>query len=65
VAGAFAGRAKGAQTAMFDSLVGAVWDQGGRPRAVFDFRVAHGKIVSIEIVADPARLGELELEVLS
>ncbi len=31
----------------------------------FDFRVADGKIVSIEIVADPARLGELELEVLS
>ncbi len=65
VAGAFAGRAQGAQTAMIDGFVGAVWAQGGRPRAVFDFRIAHGKIVSIEIVADPARLGQLELEVLS
>ncbi len=65
VAGAFAGRAQGAQTAMIDGFVGAVWAQGDRPRAVFDFRIAQGKIVSIEIVADPARLGQLELEVLT
>jgi RNA polymerase sigma-70 factor, ECF subfamily len=65
VAGAFAGRARGTQTAIIDGFVGAVWAQGGRPRAVFEFRSAHGKIVSIELVADPARLGQLELEVLS
>jgi RNA polymerase sigma-70 factor (ECF subfamily) len=65
VAGAFAGRAAGAQTALIEGFVGAVWAQGGRPRAVFDFRVAHGKIVAIEVVADPERLGQLELEVLS
>src|SRR5258708_1584322 len=65
VAGAFAGRAAGAQTAMIDGFVGAVWAQGGRPLAVFEFRVAHGKIVAIEMVADPKRLGQLELEVLS
>jgi len=64
VAGTFAGRARGAQTAMIDGFVGAVWPQGGRPRAVFEFRIAHGKIVAIEIVADPERLGEMELEVL-
>jgi RNA polymerase sigma-70 factor, ECF subfamily len=65
VAGAFAGRAMGTRTAVIDGFVGAVWAQGGRPLAVFDFRVAHGKIVSIEIVGDPERLGQLELEVLS
>jgi RNA polymerase sigma-70 factor (ECF subfamily) len=65
VAGTFAGRAVGAQTAMIDGFVGAVWAQGGRPRAVFDFRIAHGKIVSIEVVADPERLGQLDVEVLS
>jgi RNA polymerase sigma factor (sigma-70 family) len=65
VAGAFAGRAEGAQTAMINGFVGAVWALGGRPRAVFDFRVAHGKIVAIEIVGDPERLGQLELELLS
>ena len=65
VAGAFAGRAMGTQTAVIDGFVGAVWAHGGRPLAVFDFRIAHGKIVSIEIVGDPERLGQLELEVLS
>src|SRR5919204_6609613 len=55
VAGAFAGRAEGAHTAIIDGFVGAVWAHGGRPRAVFDFRIAHGKIVAIEIVADPDR----------
>ena len=65
VAGTFAGRAAGAQTAMIDGFVGAVWAQGDRPRAVFDFRIAHGKIVAIEVVADPERLGQLQLEVLS
>ena len=65
VAGTMAGRAEGAQTAMIDGFVGAVWAQGDRPRAVFDFRIAHGKIVAIEVVADPERLGQLQLEVLS
>src|SRR5207245_6307135 len=65
VAGTFAGRAQGAQTAMINGFVGAVWAHGGRPLAVFEFRIAHGKIVSIDMVADPKRLGEMELEVLS
>jgi RNA polymerase sigma factor (sigma-70 family) len=65
VAGAFAGRAQGTQTVLIDGFVGAVWALGGRPLAVFDFRIAHGKIVSIELVGDPARLGQLKLEVLS
>jgi RNA polymerase sigma factor (sigma-70 family) len=65
VAGAFAGRATGTQIALIDGFVGAFWAQGGRPLAVFEFRVAHGKIVSIDLVADPRRLRELDLEVLS
>jgi hypothetical protein len=65
VAGAFAGRAAGTQTALIDGFVGAVYALGGRPLAVFEFRIAHGKIVSIAMVGDPERLGQLELEVLS
>ena len=65
VAGTFAGRARGAQTAIIDGFVGAVWAQGGRTRVVFDFRIVHGKIVGIEMVAEPVRLGQMELEVLS
>jgi RNA polymerase sigma-70 factor, ECF subfamily len=65
VAEAFARRAVGTQTALIDGFIGAVWAYGGQPRAIFEFRVAHGKIVSIDIVGDPQRLGQLELEVLS
>jgi RNA polymerase sigma factor (sigma-70 family) len=65
VAGAFAGRAAGAQTAMIDGFVGAVWAQGGRPLAVFEFRIDHGKIVSIGLVGDPRRIAEMDVEVLS
>jgi RNA polymerase sigma-70 factor (ECF subfamily) len=65
VAGAFAGRAAGAQTALIDGFVGAIWAQGGRPLAAFEFRVAQGKIVSIDLVADPKRIGAMDLEVLS
>jgi RNA polymerase sigma-70 factor (ECF subfamily) len=66
VAGAFAGRATGAQTAIIDGFVGAIWAYGGgRLGAIFEFRIAHGKIVSIDLVADPERLGQVELEVLS
>jgi RNA polymerase sigma-70 factor (ECF subfamily) len=64
VAGAFAGRARGAQTAIIDGFVGAIWAYEGRPLAVFDFRVAKGKIVAIDIVADPKHIRDLELEVL-
>jgi len=67
VAGAFGGRAVGAQTAMVDGFVGAVWaaTAGGRPLAAFEFRVRHGKIVAIDIIGDRKRLGEMDLQVLS
>jgi RNA polymerase sigma-70 factor (ECF subfamily) len=65
VAGAFAGRAQGTQTAIIDGFVGAVWAMQGRPLAAFEFRIAHGKIVGIEVVGDPERLGNMQLEVVS
>ena len=42
----------------------AVWAPGGRPRVVFGFAVTGGKIVEIELVADPAHLSQLDLTVL-
>jgi RNA polymerase sigma factor (sigma-70 family) len=65
VAGTFAGRAAGTQTALIDGFVGAVYAMGDRPLAAFEFRVAHGKIVSIDAVGDPKRLGEIDLEILA
>jgi hypothetical protein len=38
---------------------------GGLPRVVFGFTIARGKIVEVELVADPQRPGQLDLVVLS
>jgi len=64
VAEAFAGRARGAQLALVDGAMGAVWAPGGRPRAVFKFTVAGGKIMAIDLAVDPELLRKLEVVVL-
>ncbi|MDT4982175.1 MAG: hypothetical protein QOG07_4054 [Pseudonocardiales bacterium] len=65
VAETFFGRARTAQSAVIDGAAGLVWAPGGRPRVVFGFTIENGKIVEIELLADPARLGELDLVVLA
>ena len=64
VAETFSGRARFAQGALVDGAVGAVWAPGGRPRVVFGFTMTRGKIVEIDLVADPERLRQLDLAVL-
>jgi RNA polymerase sigma factor (sigma-70 family) len=64
VAETFSGRARVARPALVDGEVGLVWAQGGRPRVVFDIRIKDGKIVEIELVADPARLRGLDIAAL-
>ncbi len=61
VAGTFAGRARVARPALVNGAAGAVWSQGGRPRVVFGFTIRSGKIVEIDMVADPERLSQLDL----
>jgi len=58
VAGTFSGRARAAQPAVINGAVGAVWAPGGQPRVVFGFTLAHGKIVAIDMLADPAYLAQ-------
>jgi len=41
-----------------------VWAPRGRPRVVFGFTITRGKIIEIELVADPERLHQLDLVVL-
>ncbi|MGH2356253.1 MAG: hypothetical protein ACRDJN_32000 [Chloroflexota bacterium] len=41
-----------------------MWAPGGRPRVVFGLTIMRGKIVAIDLVADPARLRQLDLAVL-
>ena len=64
VARTFSGRAQGVQPALVDGAVGAVWAAGGTPRTVFDFTIVSGKIVAIDLLADPALLQELDVQIL-
>lgn len=64
VAAAFVGRARTAQAALVDGAVGAAWAPGGIPKAAFAIRTTQGRIVEIEIIADPARLAATEVLLL-
>ena len=61
VAGVFAGQAAAAQAALIDGNPGAVWAPAGRARVAFVMRWSEGRIVEIEIVADPRRLRALQI----
>jgi RNA polymerase sigma-70 factor (ECF subfamily) len=65
VANTFSGRARAAQPALINGAAGLVWAPGGRPRVVFAFTIARGKVVDIEMVADPDRLGRFDLTILN
>ena len=64
VARQFSGRAQDAQPALVNGAVGLVWAPGGQPRVAFSFTITRGKIVAIEMIADPARILQLDLVVL-
>jgi Mycothiol maleylpyruvate isomerase N-terminal domain len=38
-----------------------MWAQGGQIRVVFDFTIVGGKIVAIELIADPEHLAQLDV----
>ena len=61
MAGTFSGRAAAARPALIDGAAGAVWAQGGQTRVVFAFTITGGKVAAIEMIADPERLGRLEV----
>ncbi len=62
VARVFAGGAKAARLVLVDGLAGAVVSVGGRPMAVFDFTVGRGRVIGIELLADPEILDVLHIE---
>lgn len=65
VARVFSGRAQVAQVALIEGEAGLVWAPGGNPRVAFAFTIVGETIVAIDMIADPADLGEMELSVLS
>ena len=64
VARQFSGRAQGARPALVNGAVGLVVARQGRLFLVLNLTVTRGKIVEINVVADPARLRQLRLSVL-
>jgi RNA polymerase sigma-70 factor (ECF subfamily) len=63
VAGTFSKRAQAARPALVDGAAGLVWAAGGRPRVVFGFEIARNRIVAIELIADPDRIGQMNVEI--
>jgi RNA polymerase sigma factor (sigma-70 family) len=60
----YAGGARFARPALVNGAAGYVVAPGGRPVALAGFTVANGKIVEIDVLADRARLRELDLDFL-
>ena len=64
VAQTYLGRARAAQVALIDDRVGAVWAPQGTPRSALLMTVAFGRIVAIDVVAEPGALEALEITIL-
>jgi RNA polymerase sigma factor (sigma-70 family) len=52
------------QPMLVNGAVGLVWAREGQPSRVLRYDLRNGKIVAIEIIADPARVQQLDLAVL-
>ena len=57
----FSARAASTHPVLVDGAVGLAWFRDGQLAAVLDFVCYGGKIVEIEIIGDPERLGHLAL----
>ncbi len=60
----FLGRAVGARPAIIDGMAGAAWAPGGRLRVALSFTVANGRVTAIDLLGDPERLDQLDVELL-
>jgi RNA polymerase sigma-70 factor (ECF subfamily) len=61
----FSRHARFMEPALINGAVGAVWAPGGKLVRVLVFTIERGRIVQIDVIADPARLVELDLGVLN
>jgi RNA polymerase sigma-70 factor (ECF subfamily) len=64
VANVLVGRAQGARLALIEGSPGAVWAPGGKPRAIFAFRVVGDAVTEVEIVTDPKTVAALQVQLL-
>jgi RNA polymerase sigma factor (sigma-70 family) len=61
VARVFLGSAQAARPALVDGTPGATWAPGGRPRALWTFKVEQGRIVEVQVIVDPKTIARLEV----
>ena len=59
------GRARAAQPVLVNGAVGVIVAPRGRLLMVLDFTIEDGKIVAIDAIADPERLRQLDLAMLT
>ena len=52
------------QPALVDGAIGVVVAPGGRLSRALTLKIANGKITEIEVIGDPARLGELDVSIV-
>jgi RNA polymerase sigma-70 factor (ECF subfamily) len=64
VARVFLGSARVAQPALVDGTPGAAWAPGGRPRAIWSFKVEQGHIVEVQFIVDPKAIARLDVLLL-
>jgi RNA polymerase sigma factor (sigma-70 family) len=57
----FSGRAPSTRLVLVNGAVGAAWFQNDQPTIVFDFTVAEGKVVGLDVIAEPESLRNLDL----
>lgn len=62
VAETFSGGAKVVRLFSVDGSPGGAWMAGKTPRVVFEFSIDEGRIVGIDLLADPAALADIQLE---
>jgi RNA polymerase sigma-70 factor, ECF subfamily len=62
---AFSGRSRLAQVALVNGTVGIVVAPHGRLFIILAFTIRRGKIVEIDVVADPERLRQVDLAILT
>ena len=62
---AFSRMARAVQPAMVNGSAGLVFAPGGRFSRALSFTIAYGKIVQVEVIANPERLSQLGLAVLN
>ena len=64
IAEIFKGHAQGAQLALVNGAVGAVYAPSGQLRGVFSFKIRDRKIVEIDVLGDPVSLRKFEIAIL-